>query len=302
MYTTTRRTFFMGIAGAASALSGEQRRVQVAGEWCFVKFPRGTPNGQVVLTLHGAGEWVNETTSSWEQQPGATRLMEALLEAGFAVAQSNSAARHGNGMWGNRETQSTTAAFVAWLRDRYSFRTAHAVAVSAGNLILTNLLLRGRVMFDAAVMLAPCLSLESEYRCPGGVNRVKTIAEAYGFTRSSCPGDPQYDQEFLDKTEPDDPLRTVLAMDDASIRNAFGKTRWMAVYESGDPRVPPGENLRPFAARLNRAGITAHVSVMQANTHGSQELFLNYVPEIVAFVRARSPQPDRSQGLRPHRV
>jgi len=282
----TRRTLFAGLFWATAALpAGEQSRVQVSGEWCFVKFPRGTPNGQVVLTLHGAGEFVDGTSSSWEQQPGATRLMDALLDAGFAVAQSNSAARHGNGMWGNGETQSTTAAFVDWLRDRYAFRTVHAVAVSAGNLILTNLLLSGRVTFDSAVMLAPCVSLASEYRCPGGINRVRTLSEAYGFVRTTCPGDPVHDREFLDRTAHYDPLRRVLAMNDSDVRAAFGKTRWMAAYESQDPRVPPEENVKAFAARLERAGIVVQVNEMQANTHGSQELFVRYIPEIVRFIQ-----------------
>ena len=282
----TRRTLLAGLAGAAAARpASEAVRVQVAGEWCVVKPPRGEFNGDVVVTLHGAGEWVNESTSSWEQQAGATRLMEALTEAGFAVAQSNSAARHGNGMWGNGATQATTAAFVEWLRERYRCRRVHAVAVSAGNLVLTNLLLGRRAAFAKAVMLAPCLSLASEWRCPGGVNRVKTIAEAYGFERRSCPGDPEHDREFLEKTAHADPLRRVLAMDDASVRERLGKTRWMAAYESGDPRVPPGENVQPFVRRLSRAGVPVQVEAMEADTHGSQELFVRYLPQIVTFLQ-----------------
>lgn len=287
MGSLTRRGFCstLGLycAYAATAPSNTLR-FQVAGEWCLLKLPPRS-NGQVVLALHGAGEWVNETTSSWESQPGATRLMDALLDAGFAVAQSNSAARHGNGMWGNRDTQRTTAAFVDWLRKEHAFHRVHAVAVSAGNLVLVNLERFGYAKFESAVMLAPCLSLASEYKCPGGVNRVKTIAEAYGFHAAACPGDPEHDLAFQQATAHDDPLRSIEQLDAPGIRAAFAATRWLAIYETRDPRVPPAENIQPFAARLNRAGIPIRILSMQADTHGSQELFLRFVPEVLSFIQ-----------------
>jgi hypothetical protein len=283
----TRRTFIASAAGlAAWGLADQQKtlRTQVGGEWCFLKLPEIRANGQVVLTLHGAGEWVDEKSSSWETQPGATQLMDTLLAAGFAVAQSNAAARHGNGMWGNRDTRDTTVAMAQWLAKEHGLRTLHAVAVSAGNLVLTNLLLTNRLRFASAVMLAPCLSLASEYKCPGGVNRVKTIAEAYGFPAAKCPGDPS-DAVFLKATAEDDPALIVEHLDAAGIRAAFGHTRWMAVYETHDPRVPPQENLLPFVANLHRGGVNVRVTPMEADTHGSQELFLRHTPAILSFLQ-----------------
>ena len=218
-------------------------------------------------------------------QAGATTLMDALLGAGFAVAQSNSAARRGNGMWGNLDSQRTTAAFIDWLRTEHSFHRVHAMAVSAGNLVLANLERFGTAKFETAVMLAPCLSLASEYKCPGGVNRVKTIAEAYSFENSRCPGDPERDLAFQRATAHDDPLSNIELLDDSRIRAAFADTRWLGIYETHDPRVPPAENLLPFASRLTRAGVPVRLVPMEAETHGSQELFLKYVPDIVAFIR-----------------
>jgi hypothetical protein len=288
MGALTRRAFFSGLAVSAAysaaKASSDTLRTQVAGQWCFLKLPPQS-NRQVVLTLHGAGESVGETSSSWEMQAGATKLMGALLENGFAVAQSNSAARHGNGMWGNPDSQRTTAAFIDWLRTEHSFHRVHAIAVSAGNLVLANLKLFGTAKFETAVMLAPCLSLVSEYRCPGGVNRVKTIAEAYGFENSRCPGDPERDLAFQRATAHDDPLRNIERLDDSGIRAAFADTRWLGIYETHDPRVPPAENLLPFASRLGRAGVPVRLLPMEAETHGSQELFLKYVPAIVTFIR-----------------
>lgn len=288
MGALTRRTFFSGMAASvvcpAAKASSDTIRTEIAGEWCFLKLPPRS-NRQVVLTLHGAGEWVSETSSSWEMQAGATKLMSALLETGFAVAQSNSAARHGNGMWGNPDTQRTTAAFIDWLRTERLFHRVHAIAVSAGNLVLANLELFGSVKFESAVMLAPCLSLASEYKCPGGVNRVKTIAEAYGFENSRCPGDPESDLAFQRATAHDDPLRNLEHLDDSRIHAIFAGTRWLGIYETHDPRVPPVENLLPFASKLTRAGVPVRVLAMEAETHGSQDLFLKYAPGIVAFIR-----------------
>jgi hypothetical protein len=290
----TRRDFlgdFLWGAFCTSALAAEPSgpplvlRQQVAGEWCFVKFPPKWRRGEVVLILHGAGEWVDATKSSWETQPGATRLMQALLEAGYAVAQSNGAARHGNGMWGNAETQTATVAFAGWIASHYRSRKFHALAVSAGNLVLMNLLLGRRMRFATATMLAPCLSIASEYRCPGGINRVRTIAEAYHFTPASgCPGDPEQDTAFLSATENMDPMRRLQGLSNAQLRSILGKTRLLAIYESGDPRVPPAENILPFSHRLLQAGVPLSLIRMEADTHGSQELFLRYTPRIVAFL------------------
>jgi alpha-beta hydrolase superfamily lysophospholipase len=288
MIPLTRRQLALGLLGAALAAEETESRVlrlRVAGEWCFVKFPVGKGNGQAVLILHGAGEWVSETSSSWETQTGATRLIDALLDAGYVVAQSNSAARDGNGMWGNSDTQKTTAAFLNRLAHEHGFRRVHAIAVSAGNLILANLLLGGKAKFETAVMLAPCLSLVSEYKCPGGINRVKTIAEAYHFApKSGCPGNPAADTAFVNATAQDDPLRRVERLNDKQIRATFGATRFLAIYETHDPRVPPAENLFPFAARLKHAGVPLQILAMEADTHGSQELFLRHITAILAFI------------------
>lgn len=294
MNRPTRRDFFRDFLWGAfctSALAAEPSgpplvlRQQIGREWCFLKFPRKWRRREMVLILHGAGEWVNATTSSWETQSGATRLMQALLDAGYAVAQSNDAARQGNGMWGNAETQTTIVAFANWIASRYHPRRFHAVAVSAGNLVLANLLLDGRMRFDTATMLAPCLSIASEYRCPGGINRVKTIAEAYRFTPASgCPGDPEHDAAFLSATENVDPMRRLQRLSNARLSSIFGKTRLLAIYESGDPRVPPGENILPFSHRLLQARVPLSLIRMEADTHGSQELFLRYTPRIVAFL------------------
>ena len=285
----TRRTWLCGAANAAAALSKkpEEWRGRVGGECCFVKFPTGAPNGEAVVTLHGAGEWVNETSSSWETQPGASRMMEALLAAGFMVTQSNSGARNGNGMWGNAATQRTTAALVDHLRTDYGARKVHAMAVSAGNLVLINLLLNRKARFDKVVMLAPCLSLASEYKCPGGVNRVKTIAEAFAFQPAShCPGDPVKDAAFLAATKDYDPLLITQRKPRTELASLLRGVQWMAVYETRDPRVPPDENILPFVERLRQAGIFVKLTPLEADTHGSQELYLANIARATSFLRS----------------
>jgi len=288
-----RRDFLCGFLWGAictSALAKEPfgppqvLRQQIAGEWFFLKIPPNWNRRELVVIFHGAGEWVNAATSSWETQPGATTLMQSLLRAGFAVAQSNDGARQGNGMWGNADTQTAAVAFAGWIESHYRPSKIHALAVSAGNLVLMNLLLGGQMRFASAVLLAPCLSIASEYRCPGGVDRVKTIAEAFGFTPASgCPGDPKNDAAFLSATENADPMRRLQKYSDAELRSIFDKTRLLAIYESHDPRVPPAENIVPFSHRLRKARVQLEVIGMEADTHGSQELFLRYTPRIVAL-------------------
>ena len=288
-----RRDFLRGFLWGAfctSALATEPfgpplvLRQQIAGEWFFLKIPPNWKRRELVIIFHGAGEWVDATTSSWETQPGATRLMQTLLRAGFAVAQSNDGARQGNGMWGNGDTQTAAVEFAGWIASHYRPRKLHALAVSAGNLVLMNLLLGGKMRFASAVMLAPCLSIASEYRCPGGIDRIKTISEAFGFTPTSgCPGDPKSDAAFLSATENDDPMRRLQKCSDVEVRSVFNQTRLLAIYESDDPRVPPAENIVPFSRRLLKASVPLDVIRMEADTHGSQELFVRYTPRIVAF-------------------
>jgi hypothetical protein len=152
-------------------------------------------------------------------------------------------------------------------------------------LVLLNLLLSRRARFASAVMLAPCVSIASEYRCPGGVNRVKTIAEAYDFAAASgCPGDPAHDEAFLRGTADYDPLRRLQSLRSTQVAWIFGDTRLLAIYESRDPRVPPAENILPFSALLQSAHVPITITRMEADTHGSQELFLRYTEQIVAFL------------------
>jgi acetyl esterase/lipase len=133
-------------------------------------------------------------------------------------------------------------------------------------------------------MLAPCLSLASEYRCPGGIDRVSTIAEAYRFTPASkCPGDPMADNAFLAATEGFDPIRRLERLSDEQVRSALNATRLMAIYESNDPRVPPAENILAFSQRLRQAGVPLRLTRMEADTHGSQELFVRYASQIIQF-------------------
>jgi pimeloyl-ACP methyl ester carboxylesterase len=275
-------------AVAPAARTPQTWRGEIEGEWCFIMNPP-EPNGEAVVTMHGAGEWVREDFSSWESQPAANALLGALVSNGFLVAQSNGAARNGNGMWGNPATQAATAALIAYLRRNHRVKKTHALAVSAGNLVLLNLLLTRKAAFDKAVLLAPCLSLASEYKCPGGVNRVRTIAEAYDFQpQSDCPGDPIHDLAFTTATQAHDPAEVWKRLSGHDLAQVFHNTRLLAAYETADPRVPPNENILPFSQRLKACGIPLQLLPMEANTHGSQELYSRNQIAILKFLREPS--------------
>ena len=258
-------------------------RFQIAGDWCFVK-RSSAMTGQAVVILHGNGEVVGSAGSSWETRQDENRLMEALADAGYLVAQSNAAAIPGNGMWGNENTQRAVLALVDRLRRVERVQHFHAIAISAGNLTLLNLLLRGTV-FEHVVMLAPVTSLKSLYRCPAGVNRVRQISQSYGFTPAGgCPGEAEHDQSFRHGTSGYDPA----ALDAFSPEQTrvLRATRWMTVYEDGDPKVPPQENILAWKRAMERQGITIFTRVVAgARTHTGPGLFPECMTGLFAFLR-----------------
>ena len=264
----------------------ETERLQVDGEWCFIKTPSSPRPGEAVILIHGNGETVEADSSSWERAEGDAALMETLLEAGFLLAQSNHTAVPGNGMWGSPATQTSVLALMEHLRTTRGVEVFHAAAISAGNATLLNLLIDGKAEFRSAVLIAPVVSLESLYRCPQGVDRVSGIATAFGFQPAhGCPGDPEGDEAFRQATAPHDPLRKVRDMAPPARASALSATRWMALYDRGDPKVPPGENLLPFIELLEPAGSPVLVRSQKKDTHTPKDLLLDHRREIAGFLK-----------------
>lgn len=268
------------------APAAETQRLQVAGEWCFIKTPSQDPRpGEAVILMHGNGETVEADSSSWERAQGQTALMDTLLNAGFVLAQSNHGGVPGNGMWGNTTTQRSVLALMEYLRDARNVETFHAVAISAGNVTLLNLLLDGQASFESAVLIAPVTSLESLYRCPAGVNRVAGLAEAFGFEPAhGCPGDPEGDRAFRRATADDDPLRKARGSTPRQLAQAFSATRFMALFDREDPKVPPSENLQPFVELLDSADIDVILHSQKKETHSPTDLLLDRREEIAGFL------------------
>jgi pimeloyl-ACP methyl ester carboxylesterase len=272
-----------------TARAAETERLQVGGEWCFIKTPASEArHGEAVILIHGNGETVESDSSSWERLKWATELMDALLEGGFLLAQSNHSAIPGNGMWGNTATQESVLALMDHLRTTRGIRTFHAVAMSAGNLTLLNLLLDGKARFQSAVLIAPGLSLESAYRCPAGFDRVSGIARAFDFRPAhGCPGDPEGDEAFRRATAHHDPLRKAREMAPSALATALSGTRWMALYDRGDPKALPEENLLPFLALLEAAGIDVRVHSVKEDDHTPSELVHTRGREVPEFLKGQ---------------
>lgn len=272
----------------SSLPAAETLRLQVGGEWCWVKLPASPGKGEAVLAIHGNGQTVTAAGSSWEEGPGFARLTDTLLAQGYIVAQSNHSATPENGMWGNEKTLRTVSALAAHLRRNYGVKKLHAAAVSAGNATLMNLLLDRRLKFEAALLIVPVLSLESMYRCPGGMDRVKGLADAFAFRPARpCPGDPAADQSFRKATAAYDPLRRMQQMPHAAMRARLGRTRWMAIFNDRDPRVLPSENIVPVQALMQRASIPVRMLSMDLDTHSSDEPLAKYEDELVRWLQNR---------------
>ncbi len=243
--------------------AAETERLQVAGEWCFIKTPVSPRPGEAVILIHGNGETVEADSSSWERAEGDAALMDALLEGGFLLAQSNHTAVPGNGMWGSPATQQSVLALMDHLRKTQGVEVFHAAAISAGNATLLNLLLDGKAAFRSAVLIAPVVSLESLYRCPAGVDRVSGIAIAFDFQPAhGCPGDPEGDEAFKKATAPHDPLRQ--SPRDGHLRAGFGPVGHAVdgPLRSRGPEGPPGGEPpalhRAPRARRHRQSASAH--------------------------------------------
>jgi alpha-beta hydrolase superfamily lysophospholipase len=271
---------------APNVHASETERLQVDGEWCFIKTPALPRPGEAVILIHGNGETVEADSSSWERAEGDAALMDALLEGGFLLAQSNHTAIPGNGMWGNPATQQSVLALMDHLRKTQGVEVFHAAAISAGNATLLNLLLDGKAAFRSAVLIAPVISLESLYRCPADVDRVSGIATAFGFQPAhGCPGDPEADEAFKKSTAPHDPLRKARQMDTSTLASALSATRWMALYDRGDPKVVPEENVLPFIELLEPAGIGIRVRSQKKDTHTPKDLLLTHGREVAGFLK-----------------
>lgn len=284
----------LAAATAVPAATHFTERLKIGDEWCFIKSPETNARpGEAVILIHGNGELVVEWSSSWEQADGKKHLMTTLLDAGYLLAQSNHAAIPGNGMWGNQDTQESILALMDYLAANHAVTTFHAVAVSAGNATLLNLILDQQAYFESVVLVVPVLSLESMYRCPAGVNRVAGISTAFAFQPSGeCPGDPKTDMAFRRATEAWDPLRRLRDGGADRRRHMLSGVRWATLYHQRDPKVIPAENILPFGEFLEEAGSPLLKITSPLETHSPEPLFADHAERVIEFLENGS-QPAR---------
>lgn len=270
---------------------GTMRRFRIGEDWCFVQVPTGKLQARdAVILIHGNGQTVGETTSSWESNASSRRTMDKLVDAGYLVAQTNHGATPDNGMWGNSVTQAAVVALMKRLKADYAIERFHAMAMSAGNATLLNLVLNREAEFASAVLLAPVISLESMYRCPGETERVQGISKAFAFQPASgCPGNSEHDLAFRKATASADPLRRIAALPLQKSKSLLGRTRWLAVFSDQDPKVPSQENARALQTLLEHAGVDLDVKTLNIPTHSSDELLNRYTADILSLFAKSSP-------------
>jgi pimeloyl-ACP methyl ester carboxylesterase len=288
--TITRRHAIAASFSAACSLaasSDEITHFQIEGDWCFVGLPnKPIEPRRALIILDGNGTTVTAESSSWEKNAAATLLGRAILNAGFVIAQSNRTARPDNGMWGNLASQRAVLALMDHLRRRYAVQRFSALSVSAGGLTLLNLLLNRTAVFDAAVLFAPALSLESMYRCPSGINRVTPIAEAFHFhPLHGCPGASDVDAEFRNATRDFDPMRRIEKELGGSWTGV--KIPWFVLYHQHDPKVPPPENAARFVSLMRKAHARVREAAPEGNTHNSDDLMRDHSDAVVEFLTAQ---------------
>lgn len=271
--------------------NGTTSRFRIGEDWCFVVIPKGTAKiRDAVILIHGNGQTVGESTSSWESNASSHRAIDKLVDAGYLVAQTNHGATPDNGMWGNAATQDAVVALMKRLKAEHGIERFHAIAMSAGNATLLNLVLNRKAEFASGVLLAPVISLESMYRCPGETERVQGISKAFAFQpASACPGKPEQDAAFRKATASADPLRRIMALPPAKVKSELGPTRWLAVFSDEDPKVPPRENARALESLLEKAGIALDIKTLKIPTHSSDELLNRYTANILDLFALGNP-------------
>jgi hypothetical protein len=122
------------------------------------------------------------------------------------------------------------------------------------------------------------------YRCPGGFDRVKGIAEAYNFHAAhACPGDPDKDGAFRRATEGFDPMRRIRG--ELPKAWAGSKTSWMVLYHHKDPKVLPPENGAPFVEFLHRSGAKVREVAIEGATHNSDDLMRDNQQQVVELMK-----------------
>ncbi len=152
--------FLLALLAAATLWGGPKPPLlhseQVGGEWCLIGLP-AAPNhpGEAIVLIHGNGETVGPETSSWEKNPDSLSMIEALRDAGYLIAQSNHTATPESGMWGNAASQDAVLSLIGNLKERYRIERFHAFTVSAGSVVLVNLLLNGKASFAGAAIFSP---------------------------------------------------------------------------------------------------------------------------------------------------
>src|SRR5687768_2468414 len=114
---------------------------------------------------------------------------------------------------------------------------------------------------------------------------IKTLAAAFDFRPAhGCPGEPEGDEAFRRATGPHDPLRRMRQMDGPAVARALSATRWMALYDRGDPKVIPEENVLPFVGLLESARVGVLLRSQKQDSHDPRHLLLSHRHEIARFL------------------
>jgi hypothetical protein len=74
-------------------------------------------------------------------------------------------------------------------------------------------------------------------------------------------------------------------MNAAVLASTLSSTRWMALYDRGDPKVIPEENLLPFVDILETARVGIRLRSQKRDTHTPRDLLLAHRHEIAGFLK-----------------
>ncbi|MCQ4120917.1 alpha/beta hydrolase family protein [Rhodococcus tibetensis] len=229
--------------------------IPASGDPALVLVPQGGTPSAAVYYLHGR-------TADESAIDERADVRDGLLDAGFLVV---SPYLHGD-LWGNRDAQDALGSVHDWVSCRWPVTRRFLIGESMGATTAANAVRLGEVQWNAAVLIAPSLSMRAVWE--RGEHGRDTLAAAY---RLSADG-----HDLESKTNAWDAVRHE--------PDAYAGVP-VRVYASPDDVVANiAEVTGPWVRRLRAASMTTELIVVSGE-HVSADHFR--VGDIVAFFTDR---------------
>jgi hypothetical protein len=135
----------------------DQNFFKINDQWNVIHLPE-RPNGFAILMIGDQNHFVDETTSSWIQNPERFQMIESFREKGYTIFYSNLFGRH----WGSpKAVQLLKQLYHIVIRKEILNDKIHVIAEGMGALAALRLMNEMEPFLRSVSMLSPCLDLKA---------------------------------------------------------------------------------------------------------------------------------------------